>query len=231
MTQRRRQLLPVRRRPAWSTAENTPEQGGGGGGRRGGGLVLGEHLLLLGLLPHVRPPVVLDLVVGAAGELPGDPGPAGAPLGVEAEDEALLVGGDAAALEARVEVVDPAEAAALAGAPETCMEHSREHAGAGEGEERRLMVTGRRGQVGSITRHRANLRPELRNPNGVRRASARTIPVGRPRSPSTAPSEPPSPRRGHRCCYTWLVDLCDEPMILLLASSSSSSASSQTPAK
>jgi len=45
---------------------------------------------------------------------------------VEAEDEALFVGGDAAALEARVQVVDPPEAAALAGAPETCISSTAE---------------------------------------------------------------------------------------------------------
>jgi hypothetical protein len=39
---------------------------------------------------------------------------------VKLDDEALLVGGDAAAAEVRVEVVDPPEAAALAGAPQTC---------------------------------------------------------------------------------------------------------------
>jgi len=39
---------------------------------------------------------------------------------VELDDEALLVGGDATAPEVRVEVVDPPEAAALAGAPQTC---------------------------------------------------------------------------------------------------------------
>jgi hypothetical protein len=45
---------------------------------------------------------------------------------VEAEDEPLLVGGDAAALQARVQVVHPPEAAALAGAPETCISTTAE---------------------------------------------------------------------------------------------------------
>jgi len=87
------------------------------------------------LLPGARPPVVLDLVVGAAGEAPGDARPPAAVLRVELEDEALLVGGDAAAAEARVEVVDPPETAALAGAPQTCSTPTRMHreeAGGGE---------------------------------------------------------------------------------------------------
>lgn len=74
---------------------------------------------MVGDLAHVGSPEVLDLVVGAAGEAAGDAGPAAAPLGVEVEDEALLVGGDAAALEAGVEVVHPPETAALACALQT----------------------------------------------------------------------------------------------------------------
>jgi hypothetical protein len=127
---------------------------------------------------------------------------------VEVEDEALLFCGDAAALEARMQVVHPPEAAALAGAPETCTSSTaekRRRRGGGGGE--RLVNGVPRAQVRSITRHRANLRPELRNPNGVRRASARTIPVGRPPAPSTAPSgSSPWPRR-RCCCCTWLVDI------------------------
>ena len=91
--------------------------------------------LLERLLPGARPPEVLDLVVGAAGEAPGDARPPAAVLRVELENEALLVGGDAAAAEARVEVVDPPETAALAGAPQTCSTPTRMHreeAGGGE---------------------------------------------------------------------------------------------------
>jgi len=73
------------------------------------------------LLPGARPPEVLDLVVGAPGQAPGDTRPPAAPLRVELQDQALLVGGDAAAPEPRVEVVDPPQAAALAGAPQTCI--------------------------------------------------------------------------------------------------------------
>jgi hypothetical protein len=56
---------------------------------------------------------------------------------VELEDEALLVGGDAAAAEARVEVVDPPETAALAGAPQTCSTPTRMHREEKQGEGRR----------------------------------------------------------------------------------------------
>lgn len=42
-----------------------------------------------------------------------------APAGVEVDDEALLLRRDAAALEAGVEVVDPAQATALSGPVET----------------------------------------------------------------------------------------------------------------
>lgn len=48
------------------------------------------------------------------------------------EDEALFVGRHAPTLEARVEVVDPAQAAALACTVEPCMEIE------GEGEARRV---------------------------------------------------------------------------------------------
>ena len=70
------------------------------------------------LLAEVRVPVVLDLVVGAAGELGGDGGPLVAEEGVEVDDELLLVVGKPAALDVRAEVVCPAEAAALAAAVE-----------------------------------------------------------------------------------------------------------------
>jgi hypothetical protein len=66
------------------------------------------------------PPLFLVRVLLAPPEVPGDAGPPAPPLRVELKDEALLVGGDAAAAEARVEVVHPPEAAALAGALETC---------------------------------------------------------------------------------------------------------------
>jgi hypothetical protein len=59
---------------------------------------------------------------------------------VEGEDESLLVGGDAAALEARVQVVDPAEAAALACAAETCIPSTAEKRETPEGEEEKREI-------------------------------------------------------------------------------------------
>jgi len=73
---------------------------------------------LLGVFLHPCPPVVLDLVVGAARQVRGDLGPAVAPARVEVEDEQLLPRGEVPAAHPGAEVVEPAEAAALARAPE-----------------------------------------------------------------------------------------------------------------
>jgi len=92
----------------------------GGGARRGrrrGGSGGGCRLVLLA---HVRSPVVLDLVVGAAGHGLGDARPPVAQLGVEVEDEALLLGAHPPALEVRVQVVHPPQTAALPRPVQTC---------------------------------------------------------------------------------------------------------------
>jgi hypothetical protein len=63
------------------------------------------------------------------------------------------------------------------------------------------------------TRHRANLKPLLRNPTGVHQTSGRTIPAGRLPPPSTAPSSSPTADCHHHyyahrpssacSCNTW----------------------------
>jgi hypothetical protein len=77
------------------------------------------------VLLHSRAPVVLDLVVRAAGEVLGDLGPAVSPPGVQLQDEQLLLRRDASAPEVGAEVVQPPETAALAGALETCSQDAR----------------------------------------------------------------------------------------------------------
>lgn len=64
-------------------------------------------------------PVVLDLIICAAGQSSGNSRPPVAPARVEVEDEALFLGGHAAAFEAGVEIVNPAQPAALACSVET----------------------------------------------------------------------------------------------------------------
>jgi hypothetical protein len=73
------------------------------------------------VLLHARAPVVLDLVVRAPREVLRDLGPAVAPPRVQLQDEQLLLRRDVAAPEVRAEVVQPPEAAALAGALQPCM--------------------------------------------------------------------------------------------------------------
>jgi len=95
-------------------------------GRRGGGARRGRRRgsdgggCRLVLLAHVRSPVVLDLVVGAAGHGLGDARPPVAQLGVEVEDEALLLGAHPPALQVRVQVVHPPQTAALPRPIQTC---------------------------------------------------------------------------------------------------------------
>ena len=79
---------------------------------------------LLGVLLHPRAPVVLDLVVGAAGQVLRDLGPAVAPARVQLQDEQLLLRRDAAAPEVRAQVVEPPQAAALARPAKPCSKES-----------------------------------------------------------------------------------------------------------
>lgn len=65
-------------------------------------------------LLEARVPVVLDAVVGPPVEVRGDQGPPAADGGVERADDAVLVRGEAAVPDARAEVVEPPQAAALA---------------------------------------------------------------------------------------------------------------------
>lgn len=60
--------------------------------------------------------MVLDGIVGAAGEEPRDGGPAVAVLVVRREDGVVLGGGEGAVLDGGAELVAPAQAAGLAGA-------------------------------------------------------------------------------------------------------------------
>jgi len=97
------------------------ERRGGGGARpRRGRRRRRRSGCRLVLLAHVRSPVVLDLVVGAAGHGLGDARPPVAPLGVEVEDEALLLGAHPPALQVRVQVVHPPQTAALPRPIQTC---------------------------------------------------------------------------------------------------------------
>ena len=66
------------------------------------------------LLLELGVPVVLDVVVCAAGELGRDDGPPAADGSVEGADDAVLVVGVAAVPDVRAQVVEPPEAAALA---------------------------------------------------------------------------------------------------------------------
>jgi hypothetical protein len=93
--------------------------GAGAGGRRRLPLLrrLGSLLLLL-LDPG--PPVVLDLVVGSAGEVLGDLGPLVPPPRVELPDDRVLPRRDAAAPHPRPQVVEPPQPAALAVAVQSC---------------------------------------------------------------------------------------------------------------
>lgn len=71
------------------------------------------------LSSDVRVPVILDLVVRSPRQSPRYQGPLVAEEAVELDDELVLVVGEVAALEVGAEVVDPAEAAALAAAEES----------------------------------------------------------------------------------------------------------------
>jgi hypothetical protein len=68
---------------------------------------------LPGVLLHPCPPVVLDLVVGAAGQVLRDLGPPVAPPRVQLQDQQLLLRRHAAAPEVWPQVVEPTQAAAL----------------------------------------------------------------------------------------------------------------------
>ena len=73
--------------------------------------------------------------VAAAADVRGDARPLVADEAVEAEDLALLLGGEGSLTEVGAEVVGPPETAALAGAPQTCSTPTRMHreeAGGGE---------------------------------------------------------------------------------------------------
>ena len=70
--------------------------------------------LLLSLLPHVGSPVVLDLVVGAAGYFASNSRPSVSPFGVEVKNKALFVGGHLAPFEAGVKIVNPTKPATFA---------------------------------------------------------------------------------------------------------------------
>jgi len=76
---------------------------------------VGVHPELPRLLLHPRPPVVLDLVVRPPWQVLRDPRPPVSPLGMELEDEELLLRREVAALDVRLEVVEPPQPAALAG--------------------------------------------------------------------------------------------------------------------
>ena len=65
------------------------------------------------LLLDARVPEVLDLVVGAPGQLRGDLRPLVAEDGVEVDDEVLLLLREGAPLEVRPQVVYPPQPAAL----------------------------------------------------------------------------------------------------------------------
>ena len=69
-------------------------------------------------------PVVLDVVVGALGEVGGDGGPAVAEQRLEVDDDPLLVRREVAALYPRPQVVRPPQPAALAAPHQPCIHPS-----------------------------------------------------------------------------------------------------------
>ena len=84
-----------------------------------------EHLL------EARVPVVLDAVVGPPGQVRGDEGPPAADGGVERADDVVLLRGEAAVTEARAEVVEPPQAAALAAPQQAGLPRQLDPAAAG----------------------------------------------------------------------------------------------------
>ena len=74
--------------------------------------------------------MVLDGIVGAAGEEAGDGGPAVAVAGVGGEDGVVLGGGEGAVLDVGAELVAPAQAAGLAGAAPDVLAYEGPVAGA-----------------------------------------------------------------------------------------------------
>jgi hypothetical protein len=73
-----------------------------------------------GVLLHPRAPVVLDLVVGSAGEVLRDLGPPVSPPGVQLQDQKLLLHRDVAAAQVGAQVIQPPQTAALPGALQPC---------------------------------------------------------------------------------------------------------------
>ena len=89
---------------------------GGGGHAHAHGVLarLLQQLAPAARLPvYLGPPVVLDLVVGPAGEVLGDLGPPVPPPGVELPDDHVLLRRDAAPPHTGPQVVEPPQPAAL----------------------------------------------------------------------------------------------------------------------
>nr|ACN31059.1 unknown [Zea mays] len=117
----RRRRLRVRCAEAHVAAGAGDARGGGrerrrGGRREGCSAATGRH----GLLLELGVPVVLDVVIGPAGELGRDDRPPAADGAVERPNDPVLLVGVAAVLDVRPQVVEPPQPAALAAPVQPC---------------------------------------------------------------------------------------------------------------